>query len=49
MPARLNLNQIPLVSWKGLTIQEVNSKIIQNDSTLDGKDNLSKTKLYNRS
>ena len=40
MPARLNLNQIPLVSWKGLTIQEVNSKIIQNDSTLDGKDNL---------
>ena len=40
MPARLNLNQIPLVSWKGLSIQEVNSKIIQNESTLDGKDNL---------
>ena len=40
MPARLNLNPIPLVSWKGLTIQEINSKIVLNEKVIEGQANL---------
>lgn len=43
MSAILDLNATRLVSWKGLTIKEINSKIIKNEGCVIGKRNIFKS------
>lgn len=44
MSARLNMNEIPLFSWKGITLTQVTNRIVKNNSTLSSI--LSKHDLY---